>query len=623
MKSICSTYQATCTHTPTRRQRLLALGAGLMLVSVGASQSLAVNKTTVSSGRWTNPAIWSPPGVPTAADSVTISAGHTVHVNQNGSFPGGASPYVINVPSLTVRAGATLLSDNAFANGNTLRIEVSQLNVGPGGAIRGANGGTIAAGDSVFITNQTGGTQFFLLCQGNVLAGNGVNGGSVRIRQSTPTVGGSFTVSAPTPGTGQIAAGNNLNPVVGQGGSAEVYIRDFAIALAGSNDAIVRGGDTVNPCMRGGNVTIHAYNLFDINGIDRTSGPNVKGGDNIAPDADRRAGGDVSVRAIGIGRTQSGSRIESGQPYDALQTAPPPCGTGRREYSVLRRFGPRDNSFGEMRTGCLYWDPPDLVLEGEGKITASIADIGAENFTASNLNPANAPAIDVAQTLTFYINPGGTLDLSGLAPGTDWFRAPLGIRIFADPTSILLPPGTSLADFMDPPPTVLPAAALRSICLAPADSHVSVRAGESTSIPLNVMNCGGATETFVITASDQRGWVTSFSQTIDLAPGDSLEELLAVNVPAGIIGGANTVLTVNVRIAGTPVVEEESQVVIGLPGVACAGDFNGSGDVTSTDLFDFVIAFVQGDPGATDFNQDGVSNSSDFFSFLIAFFTPC
>ncbi len=602
------------------RRRLMALGAGA-LVLVAAGQANAMPKSSLRSGRWTDPAMWTPQGVPAAGDTVTINAGHTVHVNEFGAFP-GTTPYVIDVASLAIQNNATLVSDSFLANGNTLEIRLDTLNLEAGGRIRGQDGGTIAAGDSVYISNRAGGPQFFVLCQGVISGGDGVNGGNAQVRQTAFNLGGSMTIAAPTAGAGQVRGGNNTNPFQGQGGFAHVESRDLAVALAGSHDAIVRGGDTLNPCRRGGNVVVYAYNFLDINGIDPSSGANVKGGDNIAANPDRRAGGNVLVRGLNIGRTQSGSRIESGMPFLVNPTAPSPCGTGSIERSCITRFGRRDSSFGAMVSDCVSWDPPDLILEGNGTIDACVVEIGAATFTARNLNPANAPAIDAAETLTFRINPGGVLDLSQLTPGTEWFRAPGGITIYADPASILLPVGTTLANFMNPAPTVLPGEVMRAICLTPESGHIPVQAGQSTSVPITVANCGAANETFVITASDQRGWVTPFSHTVTLAPGDSLEQALGVNVPTGIIGGANTVLSVNVRTASTPIVEQNALVVIGLPGVACDADFDGSGDVTSADFFAFIVAFLNGDQTA-DYNTDTEVNTADFFAFLQAFFTPC
>lgn len=58
----------------------------LGLIIVILIQSLfanAANKTTVASGNWSDPSLWSPIGVPVAADDVTISSGHVIQLNIN------------------------------------------------------------------------------------------------------------------------------------------------------------------------------------------------------------------------------------------------------------------------------------------------------------------------------------------------------------------------------------------------------------------------------------------------------------------------------------------------------------------------------------------------------------
>ncbi|MGE3106724.1 MAG: FG-GAP-like repeat-containing protein [Phycisphaerales bacterium] len=54
----------------------------------------------------------------------------------------------------------------------------------------------------------------------------------------------------------------------------------------------------------------------------------------------------------------------------------------------------------------------------------------------------------------------------------------------------------------------------------------------------------------------------------------------------------------------------------------CPADFNGSGDVTSQDFFDYLVAFLNGEPIA-DADRDGTVTSADFFVFLGEFFGGC
>jgi hypothetical protein len=54
----------------------------------------------------------------------------------------------------------------------------------------------------------------------------------------------------------------------------------------------------------------------------------------------------------------------------------------------------------------------------------------------------------------------------------------------------------------------------------------------------------------------------------------------------------------------------------------CAADFNGDHVLNSSDFFEFVNAFFNGD-AAADFNHDMTVNSQDFFDYLTAFFAGC
>jgi hypothetical protein len=48
-----------------------------------AENIFATGKTTVSSGDWEDPLIWSPAGIPSPSDDITIGAGHTVNINSD------------------------------------------------------------------------------------------------------------------------------------------------------------------------------------------------------------------------------------------------------------------------------------------------------------------------------------------------------------------------------------------------------------------------------------------------------------------------------------------------------------------------------------------------------------
>jgi hypothetical protein len=69
-------------------------------VGIGSSSLQAVaSKTSIASGNWGDATIWSPVGVPSCSDVVTITSGHTVTVNSAG-----------NAAGVTINSGGTLIN---------------------------------------------------------------------------------------------------------------------------------------------------------------------------------------------------------------------------------------------------------------------------------------------------------------------------------------------------------------------------------------------------------------------------------------------------------------------------------------------------------------------------------
>ena len=516
----------------------------------------------------------------------------------------------ITADQLTINPSGTLVSDSVNS-GAPIIANLNRLNVSSGGTMRAVDG--VWGGDIIVQPIST----LFVLNQGIIRAGSGDFGGNITIQSSVLAMPSNFTVGATAAGQGQVLAGNNTNALLGRGGTTLINVRDISVSLA-TTDAVVRGGDTRNPCERGGDVRLEAYNLFSVQGTNQFAGPNVKAGNNTAP-VPMRAGGDVYLLSQNQGFSFSGSLVQTGFPFAVIA----PCGVPGPERScIIRTVAGTDTKQGRGESDCYRWDPPDLILEGDAQIVSCVVEIGAQNLIARNLNPALAPAVSAAERLDIFIPPGGTLDFSQLTPGVNWFNSPNGITIHADPASILLPLGTTLANFMSPPPTVLPGAFLRTICASPSGGFSQVRAGESRVIPLRAMNCGSSTEAFTMTVTDTRGWLTPFSQTTTLSPAQTIDYAAMLTVPANAGHGAHTVLTLDVRTVNSPVVQQTIQITYAVPGTLCDADFDGDGDVTSADFFSFIVAFLNGDEDG-DFNNDGDVNSADFFAFLQAFFTPC
>lgn len=74
------------TSSTTYFWRLYAVTEGYLSNALNGTQATlsGINKISNQSGNWSSAAIWTPNGVPTAGDNVTISNGHVVSINTNG-----------------------------------------------------------------------------------------------------------------------------------------------------------------------------------------------------------------------------------------------------------------------------------------------------------------------------------------------------------------------------------------------------------------------------------------------------------------------------------------------------------------------------------------------------------
>jgi hypothetical protein len=161
---------------------------------------VASAKTSTASGNWSDPAIWSPSGVPTSADNAIIASGHVV-VMDSGTFATRNSG-----TTTTVNAGGILATSQTYVNNGTTTINGSfQLNSG---------GWVSDAGGTNPLVYGTNGTLIFNATYG---ANNGnywpTTNGPVNVTVNTGsalTLGFNRTVT----GTFQTAAGVTLSASV-------------------------------------------------------------------------------------------------------------------------------------------------------------------------------------------------------------------------------------------------------------------------------------------------------------------------------------------------------------------------------------------------------------------------
>jgi hypothetical protein len=148
----------------------------------------AGNKVSNASGAWNTPGIWTPSGVPTATDNVTISPTHTVAINVNA---------VCN--NLTIGSTATAAT-LTIGNSTTAR----NLNVS--GTITINTGSTLQ-------TNTTSNSTNTININGNVVNNGTINFLSTanRVCNATISKSGNLTIS----GTGATTSFNNISMTMG------------------------------------------------------------------------------------------------------------------------------------------------------------------------------------------------------------------------------------------------------------------------------------------------------------------------------------------------------------------------------------------------------------------------
>lgn len=474
---------------PRKAVGLVILTALLFAGSPGLVQ--AIPYTATASGNFSNPAIWSPVGVPGNADDATIPAGMTV------DFAGN-----IQVATVTVQAGGSLIG----TSWNNM-LETNTLTVDPGGVARGfdningGSGGTLSVGP-LTIGNLT--------VQNDGLMRGGHPAGGLFFFDGNGDASCSPTSSILSNG-GVFRGGNDTGGVFMVSGTIDLF------------NAIVEGGSGAAP-----------FNLF---------GQSVAGGVYIS-------GHTIILDGTfpGLTRVVSGSNSTLGGTAGSLAIMARACGFPSSLFigptafvdvgtpSIggcpdVRLFSAGTSTIlgtvGTVGTSCAYWDPPDLVLAGDGRVTADDLTIVGDNFDASGLGGGG---LEAGQNLKIFLGPGGVLNLQGLAPGNPHFRAGQGITLCAD--EIALDAGVSLSELMDPAPVLCPGRRLAVLSVPPAVNQ-TVAPGDSITLLLEVMNVGNSEGLAKVHLGDSAGWLAGGpqSQVQTLQPGETITLSVTLVVP--------------------------------------------------------------------------------------------
>jgi hypothetical protein len=160
-------------------------------VGIGSSSVQgSVTKSSVASGNWNDAATWSPSGVPSCSDIVTINNNHTVTVNSVGN----------NAAGVIINSGATLINASGDltvgCTNNNAVFSNNGVNTVSGGTLT-VNGSVIHVTGSTF--NHTGGDIVVDSNNaGDIATSVGQGGSSFRLNTSNVTLtGGKITIVDP------------------------------------------------------------------------------------------------------------------------------------------------------------------------------------------------------------------------------------------------------------------------------------------------------------------------------------------------------------------------------------------------------------------------------------------
>jgi hypothetical protein len=280
----------------------------------------AGNKVSNASGTWNTPGIWTPSGVPTATDNVTISATHTVAINTNavcnnltiGSAATAATLTIgnsttarnLNVSgTITINTGSTLQTNTTSNSTNTININGNVVNNGTINFLSTANrvcNATISKSGNLTISGTGATTSFNTI---SMTMGTSINN---TLEITTPTFTapnnfltlntGTFKLSTSgasniTPFTGTITIPqkggvtlNSAGSTINFGGGVTMYgnltntTGTMNIGNAVDEDLVSNGG-----ILTSSNGTTNIAGKYYATGINNLSKFNINGGTVILP----------------------------------------------------------------------------------------------------------------------------------------------------------------------------------------------------------------------------------------------------------------------------------------------------------------------------------------------------
>jgi hypothetical protein len=130
------TYGSTASSATTKNNAVFDVTYSGVLTVTGPAAPPGVNKVSNQTGNWNNPAIWTPVGVPTLNDNVSILATHIVTLTGNTVINGHGFGERLTVLGTLNTAGYDLTVNGSLTAGTTTNLSGPRtINTGTGGVV--------------------------------------------------------------------------------------------------------------------------------------------------------------------------------------------------------------------------------------------------------------------------------------------------------------------------------------------------------------------------------------------------------------------------------------------------------------------------------------------------------